>query len=632
MNTQNGILSLFDSRDERYRSPFGAQPAGQPVFFRICLPRSLRCRGTRFCVNIGAPGEANPNEFYAMFWAGMEGTEKEWWDCHYTPEKPAVYRYWFELDTADGLRVLARQADGTAAPVPYKNAPRWQLTCYDPAFITPGWLAGGVMYQIFPDRFAKSKTEKKGVPSDRDLRDDWGGQPEWRPDEKGEIRNNDYFGGDLRGIEQRLDRLKKLGVNCLYLNPIFEAHSNHRYNTADYTRIDPLLGSEEDFLSLVKSARQVGIRILLDGVFSHTGSDSVYFNREGRYSESGAVQSKQSPYYPWYRFSRWPDVYAAWWGFKTLPEVDERNPGFNEYINGKEGVVRSRIRQGTGGWRLDVADELPDEFLNELRKAAKAENSETIVLGEVWEDASNKESYGSLRRYLLGGQLDSVMNYPFRTAVLSFLRGGKPADFFNIILDIVENYPPQVTRLLMNPIGTHDTERALTVLAGEPAGKQGREWQAAQMLTPEARERGMRLMRLASALQYTLPGVPCIYYGDEAGMEGYRDPFNRRCYPWGQEDEDLLHWYHRLGQLRHACAALREGRFFPLAAEEGLVCYERQGGGERLLCSVNVSDFPKQVVLPEDWKGCTVSLGGGSIEGKTLTLPPLDCALAVNTL
>lgn len=625
------LQALFDSRDERYRSPFGAQPAGKTVFFRILLPREWGCTGARLCVRQAAEDVEKAEEFSpvrsSMFWAGMEGTDREWWDVRYTPAVPALYWYWFELDTARGLRTLGRLPDGTAEPAD-GDAPRWQLTVYDPAFVTPDWLAGGILYQVFPDRFARSGEPKAGVPSGRVLREDWGGQPAWKPDEQGVIRNNDYFGGDFRGLESRLDRLKELGVTCLYLNPVFEAHSNHRYDTADYTRVDPLLGTEEDFRSLLRTAAQLGIRVLLDGVFSHTGADSVYFNREGRYPGPGAYQSPYSPYYSWYRFERWPEEYDAWWGFPTLPEVNENDAGFREYILGKDGVARSRLRQGAAGWRLDVADELPDEFLDGLRRAVKAENPDALLLGEVWEDASSKVSYGRRRRYLLGGQLDSVMNYPFRTAILDFLRGGKPAAFFHRILDIVENYPPQVLRLLMNHIGTHDTERAITLLAGEPSAGRGRDWQAAQTLSPEQRERGLKRMRLASALQYTLPGVPCVYYGDEAGLEGYRDPFNRGCYPWGREDEGLLHWYRRLGQLRRACAALREGGFRPLDSAPGALCYERRDGDSLLLCGVNAGEEDASLSLPEAWRDGTVSLGDGRIEGSVLRLPPLGCALA----
>ena len=413
-------MQLFDSRDERFRLPFGAVKEGTAVLFRICLPRSLGCTGSRLTIR----GDSLMERRDGMFWAGMEGEDAEWWDCHYAPDRPDVYWYRFELDTAAGKRYLCREADGTAS-LRDKPGAMWQLTCYAADFVTPDWPAGGVMYQIFPDRFFSSGVDKTGVPEDRVLRGDWGGQPQWRPDAAGEIRNNDYFGGDLKGIEQRLDRLCELGVTCLYLNPIFEAHSNHRYDTADYSRIDPLLGDEEDFRSLADTAARLGIRILLDGVFSHTGADSVYFNRECRYPSEGAYQSPSSPYAGWYQFRRWPQEYAGWWGFVTLPEVDELNPGFMAFINGEDGIVRRWLRAGASGWRLDVADELPDGFLDRLRQAVKAEKPDALVLGEVWEDASNKQSYGHRRRYLLGSQLDSVMNYPFRDAVLGFLTGGQ---------------------------------------------------------------------------------------------------------------------------------------------------------------------------------------------------------------
>ncbi len=616
---------MFNSRDTRYRSPFGAVAAGTAVHFRICLPRSLGCREAR--LHMETVGQL-PQES-GMFWCGMEGDDREWWECHYTPAVAALYFYRFTLETEAGTRYLTRHPDGRAS-LDFADGPHWQLTCYAADFTTPDWLAGGIFYQIFPDRFARSGEPKAGVPDDRVLRDDWDGQPVWRPDAQGRVRNNDYFGGDLRGIEQRLDRLADLGVTCLYLNPIFEAHSNHRYDTADYERIDPLLGNEEDFRSLCRTATQLGIWVMLDGVFSHTGADSRYFNRENRYPSEGAFQSLSSPFADWYHFQDWPHRYTGWWGFDTLPEVEETTASFSSYINGSDGIVRHWLAAGASGWRLDVADELPDGFLDELRKAAKAEKPDALVLGEVWEDASNKQSYGHLRRYLLGDQLDSVMNYPFRDAILGFLTVGKSQEFFNRVLAIVENYPPQVLRLLMNHIGTHDTERALTVLAGEPAGGRGRDWQAAQALSPEQRQLGLRRMRLAAALQYCLPGVPCIYYGDEAGMEGYRDPFNRGCYPWGREDAGLLQWYRRLGQMRRHSPALREGTFRPVPAVEGVVCFERLDDSGALLCAVNREAGEHTVALPDRWRDRTVNLGDGWIEGDTLHLPGVGCAILMD--
>ena len=542
---------MFISRDTRYRSPFGAVEQGHEVTFRICLPREWACTAAWFVHR-----EEETAQWNGMFWAGTEGDDREWWDCRYTPPRAGIYWYRFAIDTKYGRRFLVCQPDSSATLSQNEGA-EWQLTCYEKDFNTPEWLVGGLIYQVFPDRFAKAGTLKTQVPTDRVLRTDWGGQPQWRADADGIVHNTDFFGGDLQGIQKALPYLKRLGVTCLYLNPIFEAHSNHRYDTANYGEVDPLLGTKEDFKQLTTAANELGIRVMLDGVFNHTGADSVYFNKNGRYKEPGAYQSPESPYASWYRFSKWPMEYAAWWGFDTLPEVDELNPSFLEYILGKEGIARKWLKIGAAGWRLDVADELPDEFLERLRTAVKETDSEAIILGEVWEDASNnKDSYGKLRRFLLGKELDSVMNYPFRQAIIHYFCGGSARNFFNMIESVLENYPPQVVRVLMNSLGTHDTERILTVMAGEPLNGRDREWQAATNLSPEQRKRGITLLKLAAMVQYTLPGVPCLYYGDEVGLEGYRDPFNRGCFPWEEKNSELVSWFERLGAVRASCTAL----------------------------------------------------------------------------
>ena len=611
---------MFNSRDAACRCPTGAVAAGTAIHFKITLPRGLHCSAARLAVTDDASGT---EQVMGMFWCGMDGN-REFWECHFTPEQPGLYFYRFFADTWSGTLPMSRGRGGEGEF--RSGGPPWQLTVFDPGFTTPEWLAGGVMYQIFPDRFCCSGQEKAGVPADRKLHAAWGEQPDWAPDAGGKITNRDYFGGDLRGIERKLPYLKSLGVTCLYLNPVFEAHSNHRYDTADYRKIDPLLGTEEDFRALCSAAAKLGVRVLLDGVFNHTGSDSVYFNREGRYPGPGACQSQASPYYPWYRFRTWPGDYDCWWNFPTLPTVNKRNPDFARFINGPDGVIRSWLRAGASGWRLDVADELPDSFLDGLRAAAKAEKPDALVLGEVWEDASNKTAYGKRRRYLLGGQLDSVMNYPFRSAVLGWLTGADAAAMMEKILSIVENYPPQVLRCLMNHIGTHDTERALTVLAGEPAHGRGRLWQSGERLTAEQRARGLALMRLASLMQYTLPGVPCVYYGDEAGMEGYRDPFNRGCYPWGGEDAGLLAWYRMLGRLRAACGCLREGNFRPVLAGGDLMAYIRAGEADALFCALNRGTAPLTVRAGQEWCGSVPLTGSAPDADGVLTLPPLGCA------
>lgn len=610
-------MELFFSRSDRYRNPIGAVAQETSVAFRVCLPRLWKCSA----VFLVCRENGKAAQWDAMFWAGEDGAGNEWWECHYTPTETGVYWYRFVIDTKDGRRFLVRNADATASVWESEGA-EWQLTCYDKGFTTPTWLAGGVIYQIFPDRFAKGEILQENVPTDRVLRQDWGGCPEWRPDENGVVRNNDFFGGNLKGIQEKLPYFKRLGVTCLYLNPIFEAHSNHRYDTANYRRVDPLLGTQKDFEELTKKAGEVGIRVILDGVFSHTGADSIYFNKYGRYEELGAYQSFDAPYSSWYRFSNWPTEYASWWGFDTLPEVDELNPSFVEYILGKEGVVRKWIAAGAAGWRLDVADELPDAFLEQLRTSVKQGDDEAVIIGEVWEDASNKYSYGEHRRFLLGKELDSVMNYPFRGAILDYLRGGEAADFFNVVENILENYPPQVIRLLMNSLGTHDTERAITLLAGEECHGRGREWQAKTMLTEEQRRRGIQLVKLASLLQYTLPGVPCLYYGDERGMEGYKDPLNRGCFPWHESEGELVAWFERLGVVRKQNDALKEGAFKGLYKENRVVMFKRQTAENVVCCAVNPTEESKTVPLStEDWE---VLAGEAEFDSQNLYLNALS--------
>ena len=612
--------AFFDSRDSQYRAPFGAVEEGTPVTLRVCMPRNWGCRSAFLMME--QDGQLRTE--IPMQWGGMRDGDHEWWTVTYTPAAAGVYWYNFRVEVALGGGFLTRCFDGTAAYSPDRDGRRWQLTCYERDFTTPDWLAGGVLYQIFPDRFASSGTPKDGVPADRVIHADWSEAPEWRPNPHGQVLNNDFFGGDLKGIEDKLDYLSSLGVTCIYLNPIFESHSNHRYDTADYTRIDPLLGDEADFRSLTAAAKTRGIRVMLDGVFSHTGSDSVYFNRQRRYEGDGAYNSPNSPYSDWYHFRNWPNDYTSWWGFPTLPEVDELSPGFMTYVNGEQGIVPKWLQAGASGWRLDVADELPDGFMDALRRRVKATDPDALVLGEVWEDATNKESYGHRRRYLLGQQLDSVMNYPFRDAILGYLLGGSGAECIHKVWDVVENYPPQTLRLLMNHIGTHDTERALTLLGDEPTYGRGRSWQADRRMTADQRSVAKKRLRLATLLQFALPGVPCIYYGDEVGMEGYKDPFNRGTYPWGSEDADLLEWYRRLGALRRETSALAQGAFLPVPTGDDVVCFARREGDSGLLCAVNRGEELRVLHLPEDFAAAAVVMGDGYVAEDCLVLPPLS--------
>lgn len=616
-------FTAFNSRNEFYKSKFGAVKTDEKFRLRLILPRSFSVTAAYFMLR-------NDNGSFSehpMFWAGMNGDDKEIWDIEVSIPENGLYWYHFDYDSSWGRGSVCNTQNGEGAIWNGMNSQtQWQLTVYDKNFNTPQWLRGGIMYQIFPDRFYNSGTKKDNVPSDRILRTDWQGEPSWRPNSDGKVLNNDYFCGDLKGIEQKLSYLFELGVTCIYLNPVFEAHSNHRYNTADYMAVDPLLGTEKDLKHLCESAQRVGIRIILDGVFSHTGDDSRYFNKYKRYDTVGAYNSPDSPYFKWYKFLDYPNKYTSWWGFETLPEVTEECPQYDEFINGKNGVIRKWLSLGVSGWRLDVADELPDCFLDNIRKAVKAEKPDALLLGEVWEDATTKHSYGERRRYLQGEQLDSVMNYPFANATIDFARSGSAENFENSILSICEHYPEEVLNVLMNHLGTHDTERAITKIAGASCEYRDREWQSSTVLSKNEYKKGEKLLMLAAAIQYMLPGVPCVYYGDEAGMQGYKDPLNRACYPWGKENQKLINYYVKLGKIRKAAESLKDGDIKFLSAVLSCVAFERNKGENSVLIIANRNEQQISYNLPQKWQHTKEVLQGNKVT-ESVAVPGLAAVI-----
>ena len=598
---------FYNSWDPAYKSHFGAIARNQSCQFTIRLP------------------EETPLDFspvLVVFRTGfkerflpMNVKEHENGYVTYTtdliPKYSGVHYYYFSY-TSNGVRHYIKRGDACHGTL--DQGEMFQLTVYNEDYQTPQFLKGGVMYQIFPDRFCSSGKMHDNVPSDRVMRE-WGELPYYKPDQNGHVWNNDYFGGDLDGIRSKLDYLKDLGVTCIYLNPIFESHENHRYNTANYRNVDPLLGTNEDFRELCKAAKVRGISVILDGVFSHTGADSIYFNKFGRYNTPGAYQSENSPYYSWYHF--WGNKeYESWWGIDTLPNVDENNPSYTKYICGDDGVLDYWMSLGAAGYRLDVADELPDEFLDNLRTCVKKYDEEKIVIGEVWEDASNKIAYDCRRRYFTDRQLDSVMNYPWQKAILRYVRGEDDGTGLGAsIRTIAENYPPDVLQAVMNILSTHDTPRAINAILDPRDGDRAE--LARRHFTAEQLAEGKKRLKMAAFLQFMLPGMPCIYYGDEAGMTGYRDPFNRAYYPWGREDGNLVSFYQSLARVKKSTPALRRGTVLVLEAGGGRLMLLRQYEGKNVAVCCNRSENPW--TLPHSG---TILLGGGIAEytGETLTL------------
>ncbi len=586
---------VHDSQDSFYRNPFGAVACNTEVILRLKVLAEEAVDSVH--LRVWKKGKEQNVEM-----AAVEGRIYEavltapsdpglMWYYFFVIREGNVYYYGNNPQRLGGLGLLQEQ-------VP----PSYQVTVYNGNFVVPPWFSETVMYQIFVDRFYNGlEDEKVHNPKKGSLiHGQWHDTPVYirEPQTNGILRWN-FFGGNLWGVIKKLPYLKELGIGVIYLNPIFESPSNHKYDTGDYLKIDPMYGRNETFERLCKEAAKLGMRVILDGVFSHTGSDSVYFNKEGNYSEVGAYQSPESPYYKWFRFSHYPDAYEAWWGIGTMPNVEEMEPSYRNFIMYDENsVVRYWMKLGAAGWRLDVADELPDEFIRELRQVMKEQDHHSVLIGEVWEDASNKVSYGQNRAFVWGEELDSVMNYPFRKILLEFLLGENDALLTHRkLMNLYENYPAPCFYACMNLLGSHDVPRILTLLGeGVPQDALNEAEQEKMRLSQEQRELGIARLKLAVLWQMTFPGVPCVYYGDEAGMEGYADPFNRGPYPWAREEVELLSWYGRTIMLRNSSEAFKKGIWRLLYADGDVYGFIRRYGKETVAVVINRNAVSAHVI------------------------------------
>ncbi len=575
-------MVMYDSKLKPFKYPFGAVRAGTKITFNIYISKEIFPESVSFIYRSDEKNES----LYSYMQKTGEYDCFNIFSCVVNFTETGLFFYRFEF-IADNKIYYVGLKNGETQIGEWLD--EWQLTVYDKSFKTPDWAKGAIMYQIFPDRFKKSTDFiPQDAKNERKIHKDWNELPDSvKASEK--YLANDFFMGNLKGIAERLDYLKQLGVSIIYLNPVFESAEYHRYSTADYLKTDPFLGTNDDFEKLCSLAQKNGIRIILDGVFSHTGADSLYFNKYSRYASNGAYNSKNSPYYSWYNFTDYPEKYESWWGFENLPNVDETNPEFLDFITGENGVLRYWLKLGASGWRLDVADELPDAFLDALRKSVKSEKEDSLIIGEVWEDATNKFAYGKRRRYLLGAQLDSVMNYPWRTAVLNFVNDGDALKFSKRIMTIAENYPEDALNVVMNSISTHDTIRAITFFGVKHEVKE--ENTAGYKMTPDEYAQGKQKLLLATFLQFTLPGIACIYYGDEVGLDGFRDPFSRKTYPYGREDFAILDFYKKLALIRTKC---RDDFVKPIkfiTAKDGFCAFSRG----KLLCAINLGTEIKTI-------------------------------------
>ena len=622
-------IPVFDSRDPQYKVPFGAVPCGTEVQLTL---RPQAQDGFTACELILC-GEFAQSLDEVPLSPAEEAEGLSLFRGSYTvPQEPELIWYTFRFTRKNG-EVVYLGKNGYCGE---GQAQAWQQTVYDDSHSTPEWFGRGVTYQIFPDRFRRTAVpDPQGMLGDRLVHQRWEDLMEYRPDEKGIIQNRDFFGGNLAGIEEKLDYFKDMGVSTLYLCPIFESDSNHRYNTGDYDKVDPMLGTEEDLRRLCAKAKEKGIHVMLDGVFNHTGSNSRYFNALGQYPSLGAAQSKESPYYKWYSFHHWPNQYDCWWGIDTLPAVNDYDPDFIDFIvEGDDSVIRRWLRAGADAWRLDVADELSDDFIARIRRVMAEEKKDSFLLGEVWEDGSNKIAYSQRRKYLLGRETHGLMSYPFRVNAMNYLQGGSAESFKEAMETIRENYPRPAFYSCMNMLGTHDNPRILTMLGTFPKPAPAtRDERAHYRMTAEEYHRGCRLLQTGAILLYAFPGSPTIYYGDEAGMEGYEDPFNRGTFPWGREDRMLQRRFGLLGNLRANRESLKSGQLRWLYAQGRGLAFARECPGERTIAAMNAGDEP--LFMSFDWEGdlATDALTGQqflSAEGRiTICLPPLDGVLLV---
>ncbi len=574
-----------DSANCRYRYPPGALRAGAAVYLGIKIT------------------DADVEGVYLHLYKEscsldipMKSDGPLWYADATVPDEIGAYFYYFRINAAEpvyycGDAVLHCGA-GSLATSP---SGAFQITVYDGEFETPEWMRFSVMYQIFPDRFKKGNGVGEGAEHHRalgrriELHDSWDEDVKYLPgDGEKDYTPNDFFGGNIAGISDSLEYLKELGADVIYLNPVFESASNHRYDTADYMKIDPLLGTNGEFEEFVMRARGLGIRVILDGVFSHTGDDSRYFDKYSRYDGEGAYESETSPYFKWYSFTDYPDEYKCWWGFKSLPEVNENDESWRDFvITGGDSVIKHWLCAGVSGYRLDVADELPDEVIELMRTAAKQQSANNALIGEVWEDATTKKSYGRTRSYAFGRGLDSVMNYPLRNAIIAFLRFEMSSgEFVNFLISQWQNYPAPMYCSLMNLLSSHDTERIMTALAlKRDARSFTREQQAKHAYTEQGLAHAGALVRIAAAIVFCLPGMPSVYYGDETGMTGMLDPFNRA--PYKVCDEGMREYFRTLSGLRHTHHSLMDGKSSFRYIGEDIAAVLRYASDDAVLLFVN---------------------------------------------
>jgi len=564
------IQVIHDSQSLEFRKPFGAIEVGQKVKLSIKVDREIVVAvqltmfdGTRL----------------------SKGMQKEYLNS-------GEFKYSVEIDTSDALDLLEyyfilidgydrlyygnndEHLGGIGQIYNYNPVP-YQVTIYEKSYI-PNWYKEGVVYQILIDRFCNGNADKVvNSPKENSfIYGRWDDNPMYIKDNVGRIARWDFYGGNIKGIIKKLDYIKSLGANIIQLSPIFKSSSCHKYDTGNYELIDEMFGTNDEFEELCEIAESKGIRIILEAVLSYTSSDSKYFNKLGNYDDIGAYNSPNSKYHNWYKFIKYPYQYEAWWGINERPNVNVMEKSYINYIiESKNSIVKKWIGLGVSGLRLNVIDELPDEFIELIRKRMQEINKETVLLGDIWDDASNKISYSKRRKYLQGSEVQAVTNYPLRESLINFTKGYITSHRLKQkIMSLYENYPRESFYGNINIAGTNDTERILTVL-----------------------DENIELLRLLVVIQFTLPGVPLIYYGDETGLKGGKEPDNRRSYPWGKENKYLIDFYKDISNIRNNENGLKKGDINIYETDPDVFAFERNYENEKVVVLVNISKEQKLI-------------------------------------
>ncbi len=568
--------------------PTGAAVIGSAIRFEVQIEKSYALSLKNVNIIIDQDGDGISQKFSMQ--ETTSTTQYARFAYTHVFDKKGIFFYYFEIEEEDKSYFL-EQGDYLNAKSCDKVSNMFlQLITEEQPEAEPFY--GGIMYHIFVDRFCSVDPDEKAY-AGKVLRKDWGGEINSYIGQK-EVLNNEFFGGNFKGIISKLDYLQSLGVTTIYLSPICKANSNHKYDIGDYLTIAEEFGGEEDFRQLVARAREKGIGIIIDGVFNHTGSDSLYFNKNGNYNEVGAYQSQNSPYYNWYHFTNYPEVYDCWWGVKIMPQIRKDSIEFQDFVCEK--VLPKYLDLGVQGFRFDVIDELSADFVERIADTVRAEKKDAVLIGEVWEDASIKTAYNEQKRYFEDAKLNSVMNYPVKDAIINYcLSGDENALAYNLRI-IKDHYPKQVQNCLMNIIGTHDTMRILSVLGLERNSRDSSYGKQNTTLTDEQLQKGIKRLKIASLLQFTVMGVPCIYYGDEVGLTGDGDPFNRRCFPWDNINTEILDWYRNLGRIRKNKSFVH-GDLNVLYNANGAIVYERLTVTDRVLVLINNGQYPFEATI-----------------------------------